>query len=157
MNCRRLTCGRDHAVLAAIAAGCLALSACGAASNGDTPGEPQQPPISAAMRKFCTEIAAAMKPLNSTGIMPGMSLRQAHMMIDSLMAQGIAGFTTLAREAPSSERATIEHIVTDFRAYEQASDRETSVQQMVSSIAGTGPAQQPAYQQLLSYTSDNCY
>ncbi|HSZ43840.1 MAG TPA: hypothetical protein VK823_00800 [Streptosporangiaceae bacterium] len=148
---------RQHMVFGAIASACLALTACGASGPVSTPGEPQQQPLSAAMKKFCAQITEAMKPLRSSGITPNMPLAEARGVIDALMAEGIANFTTLASEAPSRERPNIEAVIGDFRAYRSRSDHAKSVHDLVSTMSAGGPGQQPAYEELLSYTGGNCY
>jgi hypothetical protein len=108
------------------------------------------------MQKFCHEITDAMNTLNTSGITPTMSLTEARGVIDGWMARGIASFTTLAREAPGRERANIDAVLADFRAYRSRSDHAKSVQDLLATVSA-GPGQQPAYEQLLSYTGGNCY
>jgi hypothetical protein len=147
--------GWHKAALGVVAGSCLAVTACAAASTGDTPGQPQQAAIPAATQTFCRQIAAAMKSLDGQSVTPQMSASQAHAIVDHVMDSGITGFTQLAGEAPTSMKATVLDVVADFRAYQKSADKE-SVAEIVDTVARATPTQQAAYDKLLTYTSDNC-
>jgi hypothetical protein len=151
-----LSGGRRKGVLAVVSGTCLALSACAAASTGDTPGEPQRAAIPPATLKFCQHIATAMRSLDSKSITQDMTLKQAHVLVDQLMANGIASFTTLAGQAPADMKATVEGVVADFKAYQKNADKTTSVHQILSMVSHGSPSQQPAYERLLTFTSNSC-
>lgn len=147
--------GRRRAALAVVSGSCLALTACTAASTAGTPGQ-QQAAIRPATVKFCRQIATAMKSLDSPSVTQGMSLKQARRLVDQLMTRGIASFTTLAAEAPPNMRATVLGVVSDFQAYQKTTDKASSVRQILAMVSRGTPAQQPAYEKLLRFTSDNC-
>jgi hypothetical protein len=150
-----LTGGRRRAALAVVSGSCLALTACAAASSGDTPGQ-QQAAIPAATLKFCKQIATAMKSLDTPSVTQEMTLQRAHGLIDQLMLRGIASFTTLEMQAPQNMRGTVAGVITDFKAYRKSADKTTSVQQILATVSKGTPAQQPSYEKLLSFTSQNC-
>ena len=147
-----------HPAGAAIVAGaCLALAACSGASDGDVPyvqGH-EQTSLSAATQALCQHIATAMQSLDGGNITPNMTLTQARTQVDDFMNRGIASFTTLASQAPKL-RPTIVRIVAYYRTFERSTGQATSVKQILASISIGSPAQQPAYQQLVAYTSDTC-
>jgi hypothetical protein len=147
--------GRRKATLGVVGGVCLALTACAAASTGDTPGQQQPAAIPPATMKFCRQIAIAMKSLDGQSVTSEMSPSQAHALVNHAMDRGIAGFTRLAGEAPTHMKATVLGVVADFRAYEQAADKQ-SVEQIVSTVSRATPTQQASYDKLLTYASDNC-
>lgn len=147
--------GWHKVALGVVAGSCLALTACAAASTGDTPGQPQQAAIPPATMKFCRQIATAMKSLDSQSVTQDMSVKQAHALVDQVMGRGVTSFTRLAGEAPASMKATALSVVADFRAYQKAADKE-SVEQIVATMSRATPTQQAAYEKLLTYTSDTC-
>jgi predicted Zn-dependent protease with MMP-like domain len=147
--------GWQKATLGVVAGSCLALTACAAASSGDTPGQPQQAVIPAATMKFCRHIATAMNSLDSQSVTQDMSVQQAHALVDQVMERSITSFTTLAGQAPSRMRATILDVVADFRAYQKVADKE-SVDQILATMSTATPTRQASYEKLLTYTSDNC-
>jgi hypothetical protein len=147
--------GRRKAALAVVSGGCLALTACAAASSGDTPGQQQQAAIPAATLKFCKQIATAMKSLDTASVTQEMTLQQAHGLVDQLMQRGITSFGTLESQAPANMRMTVAGVITDFKAYQKNADKATSVQQILSTVS-KGPAQEPSYEKLLTFTSQNC-
>lgn len=156
MNGSGLSVGRRKAVLAIVSGTCLALSACAAASTGDTPGEPQRAAIPPATLKFCQQIATAMRSLDSQSITGDMTIKQAHRVVDQLMSRGIASFTTLAGEAPANMRATVLGVVSDFRNYQKNTDKMSSVHQILIQVSHGSPSQQPSYEKLLTFTSSSC-
>jgi hypothetical protein len=147
--------GWHKAALGVVAGSCLALTACAAASSGDTPGQPQQAVIPPATMKFCRHIATAMKSLDSQSVAQGMSVKQAHALVDVVMDRGITSFTALAQQAPTSMKPTVLGVVADFRAYQMVADKE-SVDQIVATVSQATPTRQAFYEKLLTYTSDNC-
>jgi hypothetical protein len=151
-----LTGGRRKAVLAVVSGACMALSACAAASTGDTPGEPQRAAIPPATLKFCEHIATAMKSLDGKSITPDMTLKQAHTLVDQLMTSGAAAFTTLAGQAPADMRSTVRGVVSDFQAYQRSVDKTKTVHAILQMVAQGTPSQQPSYAKLLTFTSNNC-
>jgi hypothetical protein len=157
MRRTRLARRRHPAGLTFLGAACLALAACSGASVGDVPYfEPTQPAsLTPAAQKLCHEIGTAMQAVDGGNITATMTLAQARTQVDDLMQRGIASFTTLAGQAPKL-RPTILQIVAYFRSFERSTARATSVQQILASIPRGSPAEQPAYQQLVSYISDNC-
>jgi hypothetical protein len=152
----RLAGGRRKAVLAAVSGTCLALSACAAASTGDTPGEPQRAAIPPATLKFCQHIATAMKSLDGQSITDQMTIKQAHKLVDQLMTRGIASFTTLAGQAPANMRGTVQGVVTDFQAYQRSAGNTKTVHAILEMVSRGTPSQEPSYEKLLTYTSNNC-
>ena len=150
-----LTGGRRRAALAVVSGSCLALTACAAASSGDTPGQ-QQAAIPIATLKFCKQIATAMKSLDTASVTQEMTIQQAHGLIDQLMQRGIASFSTLEMQAPQNMRATVAGVITNFKAYQKSADKTTSVQQILATVSKGAPAQQPSYEKLLTFTSQNC-
>ncbi len=147
--------GRRKAALAVVSGSCLALTACAAASSGDTPGQ-QQAAIPAATLKFCKQIATAMKSLDTASVTQEMTLQQAHSLIDQLMQRGITSFATLQSQAPMNMRTTVAGVITDFKAYQKNADKATSVQQILSTVSKGSPAQEPSYEKLLTFTSQSC-
>jgi len=137
---------------------CLALAACSGASYGDAPYyQPhQQSSLSAAGRQFCQQISATLQALDGGNVTSNMTLAQARGQVDNLMQRGIASFSTLAGEAPRSMRPAILKIVADFRTAERSVDQASSVRQILASVASDSPAQQPSYQQLVSYDAGSC-
>jgi len=156
MNGSGLRGGRRKAVLAVVSGACLALSACEAASTGDTPGQPQQRVIPPATMRFCQHIATAMRSLDSQSVTQDMTLRHARTVVDQLMNRGIASFTTLAGQAPANMRATVQGVVRDFRGYQKNIDKMTSVHQILVEVGHGSPSQQPSYEKLLTFTSNSC-
>jgi hypothetical protein len=156
MKGSRLSGGRRTAMLAVVSGTCLALSACAAASTGDVPGEPQRAAIPPETLKFCQHIATAMRSLDSKSITRDMTLKQAHKLVDQLMANGITAFTTLAGQAPVNMKSTVQGVVSDFRTYQKSADKTTSVHQILAMVSHGSPSEQPAYQNLLTFTSNNC-
>jgi hypothetical protein len=150
-----LTEARHRAALGVVAGVCLALTACAAASTGDTPGQQQQVAIPPATLKFCRQIAVAMKSLDGQSVTSDMSSSQAHALVNHVMDRGIASFTRLAGEAPKHMKATVLGVIADFHAYEQTADKQ-SVEQIVSTVSRATPTQKASYDKLLTYTSDNC-
>lgn len=148
--------GRRKAALAVVSGSCLALTACAAASSGDTPGQQQQAAIPAPTLKFCKQIATAMKSLDTASVTQEMSLQQAHSLINQLMQRGITSFATLESQAPMNMRTTVAGVITDFKAYQKNADKATSVQQILSTVSKGTPAQEPSYEKLLTFTSQNC-
>jgi hypothetical protein len=151
-----LTGGRRKAVLAVVSGTCMALSACAAASTGDTPGEPQRAAIPPATLKFCERIATAMKSLDGPSITPDMTVQQAHKLVDQLMTSGITAFTTLAGQAPADMRSTVQGVVSDFHAYQRTADKTKTLHGMLQMVAQGTPSQQPSYAKLLTFTSNSC-
>lgn len=147
--------GWQKATLGVVTGSCLALTACAAASSGDTPGQPQQAVIPPATMKFCRHIATAMNSLDSQSITQDMSVQQAHALVDQVMERSITSFITLAGQAPTRMKATILDVVADFRAYQKAADKE-SVEQILDTMSAATPTRQASYEKLLTYTSDNC-
>jgi predicted Zn-dependent protease with MMP-like domain len=147
--------GWHKATLGVVAGSCLALTACAAASTGDTPGQVQQAAIPPATLRFCRQIETAMKSLDSQSVTQDMSLKQAHALVDQVMGRGATSFTRLAGEAPTRMKATILDVVADFRAYQKFADKQ-SVEQIVATVSRETPTQQAVYKKLLTYASDTC-
>jgi hypothetical protein len=152
----KLARGRRNAALAIASGTCMALSACAAASTGDTPGEQQRAAIPPATMKFCQHIATAMRALDGLSPTQDMTLKQAHSVVDQMMERGVASFTTLAGQAPANMRATVRGVVSDFQTYQRTADQTKSVKAMLEMASQGGPGQQPSYTKLLTFTSSNC-
>lgn len=151
-----LTAARHPAVLVIVSGGCLALSACAGTPAGGSPAHTQSTAASAAAQKFCQQIATAMRSLDGGAITPDMKLARARTVVDKMMDTGVSSFTTLETRAPASIRPSIHEIVAYFRSYKKSSDKATSVEQLLSSVAHASPAEQPSYRHLLTYASNTC-
>lgn len=148
--------GQRKAALAVLSGTCMALSACAAASTGDTPGEPQRAAIPPATMRFCQHIATAMRALDGLSPTQDMALKQAHNLVDQMMERGVASFTTLAGQAPANMRPTVQGVVSDFQSYQHSADQTKSVKAILEMASQGGPGQQPSYKKLLTFTSNSC-
>jgi hypothetical protein len=141
-----------------IGVACLALAACSGASYGDVPYYQPHPQTSlpAGTKQLCQRIDTAMEAVDGGNVTSNMTLVRARAQVDNLMQRGIAAFSTLAVQVPASLRPTVRQIVTDFRTVERSINRAASVRQILDTVASGSPAEQPSYEQLVAYVSDNC-
>jgi hypothetical protein len=145
-------------MLGALAAACLTVSACGA-SAGDSPNQPngqQTTSMSAATARFCSGVQTALASLAGKNPSDSMSLKAAKATLDGLLADGIRNFTKLEGSAPASLRSSVATIVGDLRTYETLANKSTTIKQLLDSSVRASPVQKSAYQELISYSSDNC-
>jgi hypothetical protein len=155
-----LTTGHHRrAMLGIVAVSCvLVVSACGGKSGltPDSQNSPSSSPLPAATQKFCNRVEVAMSSLAGTDPSDTMPLSKARATLDTLLDNGIRGFTALEPDAPASLKQPIRVIVADFRSYKAVADKAKTVKELLASSVTANPTQKSAYEALISYTSDTC-
>lgn len=154
MRSERISGPGSRLMLGALAAACLAVSACGASPS--QPSGQQTTSMSAATARFCSGVQTALASLAGKDPNQSMSLKAAKATLDGLLTNGIKNFTALERSAPADLKSSIATIVADFRRYEALANKATSIKQLLDSSVRASPVQKSAYQELISYSSDNC-
>lgn len=149
---------RCQAMLGIVAGSCILLSACGSTSGLTPDGQntPSSSPLPAATQKFCNQVQQALASLGGTDPSSSMSLPKARATLDSLLDNGIAGFSALEPEAPASLREPIDVIVADLRSYKARADEAKTVKQLLGFSLTANSTQKSAYEALIGYTSDTC-
>jgi hypothetical protein len=156
MNGSSLASWARPAVWTIAACCCLSLSACSGTPTATRPDAATTKAVPAATHKFCQQMDNLLDSLDSRGLTHGMTLTDARADFDNVLKVAIADFKRLEAQAPKSLKASVRHLVADFRAFKRRSDKASSVSELMADSTHGSPVQTPSYVRVLAYAGREC-